>query len=134
MLAGRNDILGGPSGTRIKEVKSYLHRWGIKPRERIWWLTWTWAASIASRQDCDLLVAGISRAKRRRWSWPSADEIASQYVFLLLMDIRDTLQMPRRAGEHIPPPVLAELRRCGMVGDGFQRLSLEMKESNGAQD
>jgi hypothetical protein len=98
---------GHPSKNRQKAVRSYLHSWGIRPKRDIWRLAWQWAWGVAC---CDLL-------KPR---WPNPREIAAQYVYLLLCDLRTDLKLPYRAGE-----AAAKLPDLGHVAAPAPRLGYQ---------
>lgn len=98
-------LAGRPSGRLIKSVRSALWRYGIRPtRRELWLLTWEWASQVA---DSYIL-------KRH---WPPASEIATQYVVLLLAEMREwrTLRLPFRAAEQMPPAVLAKIQAAKQV-------------------
>ena len=68
--------------------------YGIRPSKfAIWQATWSWAAAIA----------------KSYWHvhWPLPSEIATQYLLLLLVEMKQShmLRLPYRAGDHIPPEV-----------------------------
>jgi hypothetical protein len=119
----REYLPGQPSQKRIKEVKAALHRMGIRPLKHtwrgidLWHATWEWAYQVARSYACPV--------GRYRPRWPRSSEIASQYVLLLLMHIRDDLRLPFRAETMIPASVKTLVPA---LGGGFERLSLEMKE------
>jgi hypothetical protein len=119
----KEHLPGQPSAKRVREVRSYLKRWGIRPLTHTWrgidlWrATWEWAHQVG----------------RSYWNfrWPNPKDIASQYVLLLLMHIRDDLHLPFRAGTMIPASVKA---LAPALGGGFERPSLEMKEIEQCQN
>lgn len=90
---------GYPSKKRVREVKSHLWSYGIRPRDnRLWYATWQWANAVRT-----------SYTMHPRW--PITSEIGSMYVYLLLGDMAAyvALRLPYRAGECIPPGVRAML-------------------------
>jgi hypothetical protein len=116
----REYLPGQPSQKRIREVRSVLKSWGVRPLKHTWrgcdlWAaTWEWADHVARSYY--------------RPIWPSPREIASQYLFLLLMHVREDLRLPFRAGSFLPAGVKALLRHCGTKADMFGHLSIEIKE------
>jgi hypothetical protein len=94
----REYLPGQPSQKRIREVRSWLNSLGIRPLKHtgagrnLWHMAWEWAEQI-------------SRSYISRPLWPSAREIASQYVLLLLMHAheRSALKLPYRAGKELSP-------------------------------
>lgn len=110
-MAEDKDLPGWPKKALVKRVRSALGGYGIKPSsglyaQRIWRLTWAWAAEIAkSYQRFDSLLQ-----KRYRERWPSEKEIATQYVVLMLADMQSGFwKLPFRAAEHVPEAVKAHL-------------------------
>lgn len=102
---------GGPSKAMVKKVRSALWRFGIRPTRRETWLTaWSWASAVEQS------YSRFSFTPRKR-RWPSANEIASQYVFLLLVDMREwrVLRLPYRAADCIPASVKGMLPTHGNV-------------------
>ena len=83
--------------TVIFEVVMILRKYGIKPRGQQWQATWLWAHAISDSYFYP--------------HWPTALEISTQYVLLLLSEIKesDGLKLPYRAGSVIPAEVRALL-------------------------
>lgn len=81
---------GIPSKSLVAKVRKALNQYGIKPQHRLWRLTWEWAA------DCTFRNSLFLKTKR----WPSAYEIATQYLFVLIAEMRAerNLRLPRNAG------------------------------------
>lgn len=79
-----------PSKSLVVKVRRALNQYGIKPQERLWRLAWEWAA------DCTFRNSLFLKTKR----WPSAHEIATQYLFVLIAEMRAkrNLRLPRNAG------------------------------------
>jgi hypothetical protein len=97
-MAEDRNLPGWPKKKLVKEVRSHLWHYGIRPSKfTIWQATWTWAHAIA----------------RSYWHvhWPLPTEIASQYLLLLLADMKSScmLRLPYRAAEQLPPEVAAML-------------------------
>jgi hypothetical protein len=94
-MAEDRSLPGWPKKRLVKEVRRHLWHYGIRPtRFTLWQATWSWAYSIA----------------KSYWHthWPMASEIGTQYLLLLLCDMKESrmLRLPYRAGEHIPPEVV----------------------------
>ena len=93
-MAEERSLPGWPKKTLVKEVRRHLWHYGIRPTKfMIWQATWSWAAAIA----------------RSYWHthWPLTSEIATQYILLLLVEMKSShmLRLPYRAGDHIPADV-----------------------------
>lgn len=88
---------GLPSKSLVVKVRKALNHYGIKPQERLWRLTWEWAA------DCTFRNSLFLKTKR----WPSAYEIATQYLFVLIAEMRAKrdLRLPRNAGTCLTGPI-----------------------------
>lgn len=84
---------GGPSKRRIRDVRRHLKTYGITPKPELWRLAWEWAAKIADSYFYK--------------HWPLPSEIASQYVLLLLMEMRgdSLLRLPYRAETQLPDSI-----------------------------
>jgi len=80
---------GSPSKRKVREVRSHLWRYGIRPKDH----AWQWAFEIA----CSYY----------RFRWPLPTEIASQYVLLMLCEMKDgrSLSLPYRADQVQPEAV-----------------------------
>ena len=91
-MAEERSLPGWPKKKLVKEVRRHLWHYGIRPTKfEIWRATWAWADAIA----------------RSYWRvhWPMPSEIATQYILLLLVEMKGScsLRLPYRAGEFIPP-------------------------------
>ena len=91
---------GRPRKKLVLEVRRHLRRYGIRPlsiEHRAWQEAWEWAHRIA-----------ISYVYTR---WPDAREIATQYLVLLLCEMREdcSLRLPFRAGLRMTDVVRARL-------------------------
>jgi len=101
---------GGPQQKLIKAVRSQLRVYGIRPKGDwcpIWQETWRWAHEIA--------------ISYYHTNWPSAREIAAQYVLLILteMNADGALKLPYRATKRMTPAVAQRLT------GGMPRLELK---------
>ena len=90
-MAEDHSLPGWPQKKLVKEVRQHLSHYGIRPiKFEIWRATWAWAHAIA----------------RSYWhvSWPLPSEIGSQYILLLLLDMKQSsmLRLPYRANEFVP--------------------------------
>ena len=96
-MAEQRDLPGWPKKRLVKQVRAHLWRYGIRPRGKPWRGAWSWASSIANSYF--------------RTSWPSSTEIATQYVLLLLVGMKEccALRLPYRASKVIPEDVKAML-------------------------
>jgi hypothetical protein len=92
-MADDRHLHGGPSRRLVKEVRSRLWRYGVRPKGDAWQLTWVWATAIASSYF--------------HFRWPMPHEIASQYMLLLLCEMKEgrLLKLPFRADEVQPEEV-----------------------------
>ena len=93
-MAEERSLPGWPKKKLVKEVRRHLSHYGIRPSKcEIWRATWAWAAAIA----------------RSYWHvhWPLPCEIATQYILLLLVEMKQScmLKLPHRASEIVPPEV-----------------------------
>ncbi len=97
-MAEERSLPGWPKKKLVKDVRRHLWRYGIRPtRSDLWRATWAWAEKIS----------------RSYWHvhWPQAWEIGTQYMLLLLIQMKENrcLRLPYRASDHIPPEVAALL-------------------------
>lgn len=97
-MAEERSLPGWPKKRLVKDVRRRLWAYGIRPtRTDIWRATWAWADAIA----------------RSYWktSWPMVSEIATQFILLLLAEMKSNcmLRLPYRAQEIVPPEVAALL-------------------------
>jgi hypothetical protein len=93
-MAEERSLPGWPKEKLVKEVRRHLWHYGIRPSKfEIWQAIWAWADAIA----------------RSYWHthWPLPSEIATQYILLLLVEMKGScmLRLPYRAGEIVPPEV-----------------------------
>lgn len=93
-MAEERSLPGWPKKKLVKEVRRHLSHYGIRPAKfEIWQATWSWASAIA----------------RSYWHvhWPLPSEIATQYILLLLVEMKSScmLRLPYRANEIVPPEV-----------------------------
>ena len=103
---------GHPRKTLVRDVKRSLWRAGIRPvRNEVWTATWEWAAQIANSY---LMIREL---------WPDSQQIAAQYVLLLLAEMRDRsmLKLPFKANEQMPASV------AKMLPDRRDRLALTVE-------
>jgi hypothetical protein len=110
-MAENRYLPGIPKQSLVKAVRAHLRGYGIRPKgdhDPTWHLTWQWAAKIA-------------KSYLWREHWPNSMEIATQYVLLLLCQMRQdqALKLPHRAAEQCPPAVAEAL--------GAQRPGLHVK-------
>ncbi len=96
-------LKGSPPKILVKRVRSCLNRYGMKPTSTgidgrpLWPKAWVWAYEVSST------YAAIKR------HWPSANEIAMQYVFLVLQTMQATcMRLPYRSWD-VKPEVLQML-------------------------
>lgn len=97
-MAEDRTLPGWPKKRLVREVRSHLWHYGIRPTKlTIWRATWTWADAIA----------------RSYWHvhWPLPSEIGTQYILLLLIEMKNScmLKLPYRAADHVPPDVATML-------------------------
>lgn len=90
-MAEEHSLPGWPKKKLVKEVRRHLSHYGIRPTKfEIWQATWAWAEAIA----------------RSYWHkhWPLPSEIATQYILLLLVEMKQScmLRLPYRAREIVP--------------------------------
>lgn len=96
-MAEQRDLPGWPKKRLVKDVRRHLWHYGIRPRHTPWIATWSWASAIANSYF--------------QTSWPSSTEISTQYLLLLLAEMKrnHALRLPYRAGKAIPDQVRAML-------------------------
>jgi len=92
-MAEDKELPGWPKKRLVREVRAHLRSYGIRPQGQAWRATWEWAHAIANSYY------------HTHWSLPS--EIGTQYVLLLLADMKrhHSLNLPYRAGKAIPDSV-----------------------------
>lgn len=106
-MADERSLPGWPTKKLVKDVRKHLLHYGIRPvRDHLWRAAWTWAEAIA----------------RSYWRthWPLPSEIATQYILLLLSDMKRSigLRLPHRARQIIPGQVavlLPNLQSSGIL-------------------
>jgi hypothetical protein len=97
-MAEDRTLPGWPKKKLVKDVRRHLAHYGIWPTcLRAWRTTWIWAEAVA----------------RSYWqtNWPLASEIATQYILLLLADMKKShmLHLPYRAETVLPAEAAAAL-------------------------
>jgi hypothetical protein len=93
-----DDLPGRPPKKLLRDVRGFLwRRLRARPHriDECWRAAWQWAAACSERSNRYLTL-------KRRY-WPPANEIASQYLLLVLTQLRDDhqLRLPMHAGETI---------------------------------
>src|SRR5688572_28222796 len=96
-MAEQKDLPGWPKKRLVKDVRRHLSHYGIRPQHTPWIAAWSWAFAVANSYF--------------HTSWPSASEIGTQYLLLLLAEMKrnHALRLPFRAGKVIPEQVRAML-------------------------
>jgi len=96
-MAEQRDLPGWPKKRLVKEVRAHLWRYGIRPQRTPWLAAWSWAQSVANSYF--------------HTQWPSASEVGTQYLVLLLAEMKrnQALRLPFRANKVMPEPVRALL-------------------------
>ena len=118
-MAEDRTLPGFPKKKLVKAVRSHLWGYGIRPTFTIWQATWVWASAIAHSYYYT--------------HWPLSSEIASQYVLLLLCEMREnhSLKLPYRANTVIPEevrrllPAQTHLDRQNVAVSEVSRLTAE---------
>ncbi len=91
-----NELPGSPRRRLVQSVRRRLRLYGIVPPRHLteWHQTWEWAAKIAN-------------SYMYRPVWPTSYEIASQFMFLVLVKMREdsVLKLPPRAQSHVPSSI-----------------------------
>lgn len=99
MTCERNILAGSPSNRLVKEVRGYLWRYlRCRPQkeDKNWKDAWIWA------NDCRFerirFTSGIKK------QWPMPNEIASQYLMLVLAEMKQflALRLPYAAERCVP--------------------------------
>ncbi len=116
--------LPGASKAMIRRVRRHLKRFGLVPMDPCWRQAWRWAETVARRNILFVFGKQFKTFERRRLHWPSSEEIATQYVVLLLATMQGerALKLPYRANL-MPDDVRATLagaakgRRLAIVED-----------------
>lgn len=96
-MAVQEHLPGRPTKRLVRLVRAHLWRYGIRPRGKAWRAAWSWAHAIANSYFYP--------------HWPSSPEISTQYILLLLVEMKANfnLRLPCRAGKVIPAEVKAML-------------------------
>ena len=96
-MAVQEYLPGRPTKRLVKLVRAHLRSFGIQPRGKQWRATWSWANAIANSYFHP--------------HWPSSSEISTQYVLLLLVEMKQNfaLRLPYRANKVMPDEVRAML-------------------------
>lgn len=96
-MAMQEYLPGRPTKRLVKLVRAHLRSYGIRPRGKPWSAAWSWAYAIANSYLSP--------------QWPTSYEISTQYVLLLLVEMKanQSLRLPYRAGTVVPPDVRAML-------------------------
>lgn len=97
-MAENRDLPGWPKKKLVSQVRRHLASYGIRPSlHKLWYETWQWASQITNSYVFP--------------RWPLPSEIAAQYVFLLLLEMRanHALKLPYRAAEQQPPSIRQRL-------------------------
>lgn len=127
MIDDHRTLPGHPRKSKVIAVRKALNRYGIRPTggmafrlNEIWRDAWEWA-----------LACSEWRGSRKQW--PSDTEIASQYILLLLMEMRNNvaLRLPFAArnemGGKMPPAMIEAYRNKLPSADSQQpALTLEV--------
>lgn len=108
MANERNSLPGSPPKALIAKVRACLSRViHCKPPKgsSLWVDVWAWASVIRDKNNFFVTV------RRGNKGWPSAHEIASQYLWLGLDEMRASgdLRLPYRAKESITPRIAERL-------------------------
>ena len=92
-MAEQRELPGWPKKRLVRAVRRHMWSYGIRPQWALWCATWRWAAAIANSYF--------------HTSWPSASEISTQYLVLLVAQMRENhaLRLPYRADKVIPDEV-----------------------------
>lgn len=111
MTSERNILCGGPSNAHVKRVRAVLWRW-LRARPQVedknWKAAWEWADNVRYRGN-------RYNFTKRKPKWPNENEIATQYLTLVLIEMRDyhAFRLPFYAAECLPA-ILAN--RVGING------------------
>jgi hypothetical protein len=92
-MAEDRELPGWPKKRLVREVRSHLRHYGIRPKGEAWRAAWSWASAIANSYVYT--------------HWPIPSEIATQYVLLLLAQMKEShsLKLPFRANKVVPDDV-----------------------------
>ena len=97
-MAEERTLPGWPKKKLVRAVRQHLSHHGIRPNQfSIRQATWAWASAIAQSYY--------------HTHWPLPSEIASQYILLLLSEMKQNhlLKLPYRASKVVPAEVRALL-------------------------
>lgn len=97
-MAESRDLPGWPKKKLVSQVRRQLGSYGIRPAlHKLWYETWEWARQITNSYVFP--------------RWPLPNEIAAQYVLLLLLEMQSNraLRLPYRAAEQQPPSIRLRL-------------------------
>lgn len=97
-MAESRDLPGWPKKKLVSQVRRQLASYGIRPSlHKLWHETWQWASQITNSYVFP--------------RWPLPNEIAAQYVLLLLVEMQANraLKLPYRAAEQQPPSIRLRL-------------------------
>lgn len=107
-MAEQRDLPGWPKAHLVKQVRAHLRQYGIRPQLRAWRATWSWASAVAHSYVYT--------------HWPSPNEIAAQYIVLLLAEMHEhcALKLPFRASTAMPAEVrqLLPCREIRLLSSG----------------
>ncbi len=97
MIDDHRTLPGGPRKSLVLKVRRHLSHYGIAFKSnqsfrlnQIWRDAWTWADACRSRFDV------IGKGKSMRFGprrWPEPREIATQYLFLLMAEMRNNIAL-----------------------------------------
>jgi len=122
---------GWPKVGLVKQVRRLLWlytRSRPKDTDTNWKLAWEWADACRARSE-------VSNLTNRKWPWPEANEIATQYLILSLASMRDdkSLRLPFRAEHAMPVSVSLRLTQSSTAADEMPRLSFHSGAMSGAE-
>jgi hypothetical protein len=107
-MAEERELPGWPKKSLVKVVRACLRTYGIRPRgnhDATWRQTWEWAAQIAN-------------SYLYRPVWPTPREIATQYIFLLFVQMQEQgdLKFAPRAAQRLPDAIARRLQSLKSLG------------------
>jgi hypothetical protein len=118
-MAEDRTLPGWPKKKLVKDVRRHLAHYGIRPScLSAWRTTWIWAEAIA----CSYW----------RTHWPLPSEIASQYILLLLAEMKKShmLNLPYRADIVLPAEAavaLLDIQGSGILAIGQSARSTKQR-------
>lgn len=136
-MAEEWNLPGVPRKGLVRKVKSVLFKW-LRCRPHIgdpnWKLAWKWANDVAYRNHW-FKNLGKKRKSKTTKTWPSPEEIACQYLFIVLTEMRTTLslRLPYHASEFVPKEVVANLEQIAKY-KSRGGLQLDMSKFKVAED